>query len=117
MTENTTPFESQEQTAFVQWFRMQYPRVLIFSIPNGGKRGIREAARLKAEGVTAGIPDLHIPQWKLWIEMKRQQGGTVSGEQKDIIQHLETIGHEVIIGKGATDAIRKVMKFYEQNTI
>ena len=117
MTENITPFESQEQITFVQWFRMQFPKVLIYAIPNGGMRNKFEATRMKREGIVPGVPDLHIPQWKLWIEMKRQQGGTVSGEQKDIIQHLETIGHEVIIGKGATDAIRKVMKFYEQNTI
>lgn len=108
---NTTPKEHTEQTAFVQWFRMQYPRVLIFAIPNGGKRGIREAKRLKDEGVTAGIPDLHIPQWKVWIEMKRQEGGRVSKEQKDMIEHLTTIGHTVFVCEGAVDAIRKIIDF------
>ena len=117
LRKDTVNSEQAEQEIFLLWFRMQYKNVLIFHIPNGAGVGIKLGIKLKKTGVVPGIPDLHIPQWKLWIEMKRQQGGKVSNEQKDIIQHLESIGHEVIIGKGATDAIRKVMKFYEQNTI
>lgn len=34
------------------------PNVFVAHIPNGGKRGIREAKRLKDAGVKAGVPDL-----------------------------------------------------------
>ena len=42
--------EHLEQVLFIQWFRRKYEGVLIFAIPNGGKRALSEAARLKAEG-------------------------------------------------------------------
>lgn len=54
--------ESQLQSECVRWFRYQYPeyRLLLFSIPNGGKRNISTAKRLKAEGVVSGVADLFL---------------------------------------------------------
>jgi len=65
--------------------------------------------RLKAEGVTPGIPDLQIPALGLWIEMKRP-GGKLSPVQKEIIAYLKSIGHTVIVGYGAEDASKKVLE-------
>ena len=51
--------ESIEQRLFVQRVRLD-PRTRDLpacAIPNGGRRGPREAAILKAEGVSAGAPD------------------------------------------------------------
>tara|TARA_R110000796_G_scaffold36510_2_gene92911 strand:- start:219 stop:488 length:270 start_codon:yes stop_codon:yes gene_type:complete len=84
---------------------------LIFAIPNGEKRAITVAKRLKAEGVVRGIPDLFIPQWNLWVEMKRVSGGRLSPEQKGMIRYLEGIGQKVIVGKGAADASKQIMEF------
>lgn len=108
---NTHPSEHLEQSGLVTWFRGKFPGVLIFAIPNGGHRSITEAKRLKDEGVTPGVPDLYVPSWSLWIEMKRVQGGRLSREQKDMIEYLQSIGHTVIVGKGATDASRQVLEF------
>ena len=108
---NTHPSEHLEQVGLVNWFRGKFPGVLIFAIPNGGHRSITEAKRLKDEGVTPGVPDLYVPAWNLWIEMKRVQGGRLSREQKDMIEYLQSIGHTVIVGKGATDASRQVLEF------
>ena len=72
--------EHSEQVGFVNWFRAKYPHTLIFAIPNGEKRSISVATRLKAEGVTRGIPDLYIPACNLWVEMKRATGGRLSPE-------------------------------------
>lgn len=102
------PSEHIEQVAFVRWFRAEYPNVMIFAIPNGELRAISVAQRLKAEGVVSGIPDLFIPEWNIWIEMKRQKGGKVSKEQRKIHEQLRTIGHTVIIGYGHKDAIEKL---------
>jgi hypothetical protein len=102
------PSEHFEQVRLVAWFRRTYPGVRIFAIPNGGHRGAGQGAKLKAEGVQAGVPDLHIPAWSLWIEMKRAKGGTVSPEQRDWIAYLEGIGHQVIIGHGFEDAKRQI---------
>lgn len=69
------------------------------------------AKRMKAEGVRPGVPDLFVPEWCLWVEMKRQKGGRLSAEQRDWIEYLEGVGHAVIVGRGATDASEKVMKW------
>lgn len=52
--------ESALQKNCVTWFRLQYPKIgrLLFAVPNGGARNAREAAIMKAEGVTAGVADV-----------------------------------------------------------
>jgi hypothetical protein len=102
--------EDQEQMLFVQWFRRQYPTIRIFSIPNGGARHPVVAAKLKATGTSAGVPDLFIPAWSTWVEMKRAKGGRLSELQKDWIAYLESIGHKVLVGHGFEDAMAKVQQ-------
>jgi hypothetical protein len=102
--------EDQEQMLFVQWFRRQYPTIRIFSIPNGGARHPAVAAKLKATGTSAGVPDLFIPAWSTWVEMKRAKGGRLSEVQKDWIAYLESIGHKVLVGHGFEDAMAKVQQ-------
>ena len=65
---------------------------------------------LKAEGTSKGVPDLYVPEWNLWIELKRVTGGVLSPEQKDWIQYLESIGHRCIVGRGFEDAKRQVIE-------
>lgn len=108
MTTDRIPTEHEEQRQFVQWFRKSWPDVRIFAIPNGGARSAATAGRLKAEGVMSGVPDMFVPAWSLWIEMKRTKGGSVSAEQKDWLQYLEGIGHKTIVCRGCEDAKRQV---------
>ena len=108
MVKNDIPTEHEEQREFVKWFRQTHKGVRIFAIPNGGARSIATAARLKAEGVSAGVPDLFIPAWMMWIEMKRQKGGVVSHEQTDWIAYLRGSGYIVLVCKGAEDAKRQI---------
>ena len=103
------PSEHIEQVRVVSWFRHQWPSVRIFAIPNGGGRSMSQGASLKAEGVQAGIPDLFVPAWLLWVEMKRQSGGVVSPIQRDWIEYLQGIGHRVIVGRGFDDARRQIL--------
>jgi len=111
-TKNDSPSEHYEQRELVMWFRQTWPGVRIFAIPNGGRRSISEAGRLKAEGVSSGVPDLFIPAWKLWVEMKRSKGGSVSAKQKDWMAYLESVNHWCIVGKGADDAKAKISAFF-----
>lgn len=111
----THPSETEEQEGFVNWFRSRFPGILIYAIPNGGHRAVSTAKRLKAEGVVPGIPDLHIPAWRLWVEMKRAKGGRLSADQRAIIQHLEGIGHKVIVGHGAADASAQVVAWIKSH--
>ncbi len=102
------PTESYEQALFVQWFRRTYDGVLIHSIPNGGKRSRSTAIALKVEGTVRGIPDLFIPEWKVWVEMKRTKGGSLSPEQKNIIIYLKSVGYQVLVCKGFLDAKEQI---------
>jgi len=104
----TIPTEHAEQVTFLSQFEKSYPGVRIFAVPNGGFRNKSVAVKLKAEGVRKGVPDLFIPAWNLWIEMKRTKGGSLSPDQKDWISYLESVGHTVIVGKGWQAAIEAV---------
>jgi len=109
--------EHEEQRNFVRWFRMQFRGVRIFAIPNGGQRSRTTGAKLKAEGVMAGVPDLYIPAWNLWIEMKRADKGVMSPKQKDWFKYLKSINHSTILGRGFEDAKEKVLNFCSQHDI
>ena len=91
--------ESVLQTACVKWFRLQYPDLIIYAVPNGGSRNVREAQRLKAEGVLAGVADLVVllPQGKsLYIEMK-VKGNRRTDNQKDFQQKAEALGYKYYV--------------------
>jgi hypothetical protein len=106
------PTEHVEQREFVAWFRREFPTVRILAVPNGGYRGKVTAQRMKLEGVEPGVPDLFVPGWALWIEMKRQKGGSVSMEQKDWMMYLQRVGYTCWVAKGCDDAKRQVLEFY-----
>ena len=108
------PTEHEEQRELVKWFRVTYRPVRIFAIPNGGFRSRATAGRLKAEGVSPGVPDLFVPAWQLWIEMKRLRGGRVSPEQRNWQRYLvDECGHTWILCHGAEDAKAQVRAFFE----
>jgi hypothetical protein len=88
--------EHDIQKSCINWFRLKYPKYLIYAIPNGGQRNKIVAAKLKAEGVLAGIPDLHIPVSKqgfhgLYIEMKAGKNKP-SDNQITVMQKLNNEG-------------------------
>ena len=57
--------EHREQVklfAWAEWERIDRPELgLLFAVPNGGRRDAVTGARLKAEGVKAGVPDVWLP--------------------------------------------------------
>lgn len=108
------PSEDEEQIQVVKWAELQMGRwpdlKWLYHIPNGGKRRRTEAARFKAMGVKAGVPDLCLPVPKggyhgLYIEMKRQEGGKLSKDQRDWIEGLDKNGYCVLRCDGARQAI------------
>ena len=77
--------EHDEQVKLFQWARMSEGRwpelALLFAIPNGGKRHVAVAVKLKAEGVKAGVPDICLPVARgryhgLFIELKHGKNRT-----------------------------------------
>jgi hypothetical protein len=104
--------EHEEQCDFVSWFRQAYKGIRIFAIPNGGQRNIATATRLKCEGVSRGVPDLFIPEWGIWIEMKSLKG-MLSEDQESWKKYLEDVGYKYIVGYGMADAVRHLKKIIE----
>ena len=117
---NMTAREDAEQATLMSWAAMQtgkYPELaMLFHIPNGGRRNAAEAARFKAEGVKAGVPDLFLPVARcgkhgLWIEMKRREGGRVSEHQSEWIQQLREQGYGVEVCYGWEEASKVLLGY------
>jgi|SRR5665213_202961 len=84
------------QSALFYWAAQnikQYPQLKwLFAIPNGGLRHPVTAARLKAEGVKSGVPDIMLPcvtmvYHGLFIEMKVGRN-VASDEQTKYLEWL-----------------------------
>lgn len=104
-----TPTEHEEQVNLFRWFRMCHDGMVMYAIPNGGARNSITGARLRDEGVLAGVPDIFLPcpsggKHGLYIEMKRQKGGRVSPAQKAVMQALRMQGYEVAVCHGWQEA-------------
>ena len=53
--------EARIQTEFFKLIPLYFPNIpdrLIFAVPNGGSRHVREAANLKRQGVKPGVSDV-----------------------------------------------------------
>ena len=114
------PTESQEQQTFFQWAHLQswkYPELrLLYHVPNGGSRNKAEAGRLKAEGVKPGVPDICLPVPRgdyhgLYIELKRQKGGSLTPEQENWINALSEQGYLAIVCKGWHEASESIIQY------
>lgn len=104
--------ESRLQGACVRWFRYQYPKLLIFAIPNGGRRNEIEAKIMKDEGVLPGVADLEIllPSGRcVFIEMK-----TLKGKQSEAQRAFEKWcvdnGHIYIVCRSLEEFMEVVNK-------
>lgn len=102
------PSEHVEQREVVKWFRQTWPGVVIFAIPNGGQRNPTTAAKLRVEGVLPGVPDLFVPAWRLFIEMKKAKGGITSKEQREMLMYLRRAGYDAMVCAGAESAKRMI---------
>ena len=111
MTKNTTPRESWEQQSLVAELERLEPGILMEINPAAGmKLDKRMAAAVKTLGYQAGTLDIFLPEHHIYIELKRQKGGSLSPEQKTRIPRLEAAGYRVIVAKGAVDAINQLGK-------
>jgi hypothetical protein len=112
--------EHQEQRQLFTWSilsRQKYPQLLnMFAIPNGGWRHKTTAAKLKAEGVKAGVPDIFLA-WPsqgyngLFIEMKRMAGSSLSDNQKIWGERLFAAGYQVRVCKGFEEAKQAIEEY------
>ena len=105
--------EHQHQVTLFEWIDWHAnldPRLRnAFAVPNGGKRDKATAARLKAEGVKAGVLDVFL----LWpaggygflaIEMKAKKN-VMSTEQLEWAAKLSAANGKVMVCYSADEAI------------
>lgn len=117
--------EHQHQVRVVDWCRHDAPAPFrhksrqIFAIPNGGHRHKGVAAKLQAEGVLAGTPDLFLPipsgrEHGLWIEMKRF-GERPRPEQVRRLAELRANGYRAAVAVGWREAVSIITDYLEQS--
>lgn len=111
--------ESKIQIQCVAWFKYQYPYLapLFFAVPNGGSRNPREAAIMKAEGITAGVSDLilNIPSVRysqLAIEMKDEKGKQ-SDAQKRYQRYAMAAGIKYVVCRSFEQFQSEVVEYLE----
>jgi hypothetical protein len=105
--------EHSEQVTLFDWATWQVnlghePLRWMFAIPNGGHRHKAIAAKLKIEGVKAGVPDICLP-WPaqgyhgLYIEMK-VSGNKPTSKQIDYLEWLTGCGYLALVANGFDEA-------------
>ena len=102
--------EESIQVACVKWFRLQYPNLVIFAVPNGGSRNLYEAKNMKESGTLAGVADLVIVGnggRVLFVEMKagknKQENSQVLFQNK-----VEKLGHKYIICRSREQFMKEI---------
>ena len=91
------------------------PDKLIFAVPNGGSRHIREAANLKRQGVKPGVSDVIVLIPKkgfasLCIEFKTKVGKQ-SEYQKEFQKQAESCRNKYVVVRSASQAIEELRKY------
>ena len=89
------------QSKIYKWYYNTYctklvdKQHLIFAVPNGGKRTMAEAMKLKATGLVSGVSDLIIvqPNRCIFVELKTPTGKQ-SDSQKDFQNKVTALGFE-----------------------
>ena len=102
------PNETQIQKALVNLHRLAgLAGTLLAHIPNGEKRAIATASKLKAMGVLPGMPDLLCgsPSHGIFFLELKRPGGRTSTAQKETQELLRTFGVEVLTADSLNDAI------------
>jgi len=126
--------EDGEQAALFDWARVDAHPLLpagkkigdyLFAIPNGGNRNVREAARLKRQGVKAGVSDCFLPIPAgafngLWIEMKKQRqhfgsmaeaNRALSDPQKNWFGVMRALNYECVCCYGWEEAREAILHY------
>lgn len=100
--------EHKTQVALMDYLALAAkPDIYYFAIPNQSNRHISNAAKMKAEGVRAGSPDLcfMLPEGRVaWLEMKSPDG-TLSPAQKQFRDRALRLDHQWGMARSLYEAI------------
>ncbi len=99
--------ESAIQEAIFEHYRhRRRPGAVMFHVPNGGLRPSHVGAKLRAQGVQPGAPDLVccVDGRFYGLELKSERG-TISRSQREFGRHLEFAGGTYQIARGLDQAL------------
>ncbi len=120
--------EEAHQTAFFAWAANPLTTAIerlktnphpslaaMYAIPNGGERNKIVASKLKAQGVKAGVWDIHLPvptkaAIGLWIEFKKRPNG-LTNEQKEFRESLKSYGFDWFVAYTWVEAAEKILQY------
>jgi hypothetical protein len=104
--------EARRQIAIVDYVRWTAPGILIWHVPNGGRRDKEEAAKLKRMGVLAGALDLTValPEGRVAFWETKPPGEELSDEQLQVIERLSAMGHRCAVVWSIDDARRELQR-------
>lgn len=113
--------EAQEQIKIFNYAKYNNKLRWLFAIPNGGSRDIREATRLKLQGVKAGVSDMFLPIPNsmfhgLFIELKVGTNKT-SQLQDEFIDYVRNNGYMAKVCYGADDAIHTMLNYLGDSSV
>jgi hypothetical protein len=112
--------EGLEQAALMTELRIRHPDIadLMYHVPNGGHRHKAVAAKLKQQGVVAGIPDLVLTMARggyfgLYIEFKATppNDAAISASQHERIRKLNDQGYLAAVCRGHFDAMEQIRAY------
>ena len=107
--------EADEQTMIFRW-AAYFPELRwMYAVPNGGKRGSREAANLKRQGTKAGVSDIALPLPKgkyhgLFLELKVGKNKP-SELQKEFLKYAKEKGYATFVCYGHKEAIEVITEY------
>lgn len=112
--------EHRLQSACVRWYRLQYPKMRhnLFAVPNGSRRDAVTGAKLKEEGVLAGVADLILLKSNrfygaLLIEVK-QGKGRQSESQKEWEHKITADGYKYVVIRSLEEFQREINAYLKE---
>ncbi len=121
--------ESRAQQAIIKWWSLKCREFglaenLLMAFPLQGARSALNGARMKAEGMRRGTPDMFLavkegfssdlwipsPHAGLWIEMKSKEG-RLTEEQCAMQAHLREMGFLCAVCRSTDDAIQTITRY------
>ena len=115
--------EHKEQTTLMRWLKLQHPAAyaLTFAVPNGANTSPRQGARMKAEGLKKGVPDLMMLYPRhgfhgLCLEYKTLKGRP-SKEQLEWLTALGDQGYRAVLCKGLDAAMAEINDYLKSSAV
>lgn len=100
------PSELSEHLALASWLRRVVPDAKWFHPPNGEKRSKSTATKLRAMGVSAGVPDIvMLEPRRIVVELKKLGVNKPSQEQAEWLAAFERAGFATATCSGWRSAV------------